>query len=381
MKCSYLIREYIGCVQMNSKKSDVYYTSEQMKRMLDVDRKYKTKMFITNCLFDDLVNCEEFRPKISNVKCKTGEVRTTKKQANANHIAFAFSFVYLVSYLYRFAKYIHYGDDGQQIFIDEEILYKMCNTSPASRGKNGVSYITKKNGLLERLGYTRKVKEYPVEFSYVDGSDEPIEDFTKEKINGVKFWLNTYFTPQNGYDMVDYPNKTINFPVRAFYYDKQSEEENYLNGYFHFPHGTTQIDIDVFIKCMSTKELGTVGFYLYSFLKSKCDFFGGQYIRAISDFAKDIGIGSTKLVESLKSLEEYNMITNSHNFFVPNLPDGKHLPANRYTVIDSEKFLYSKQKIKKRKVISAMTYAAIGGLYLGEEETSVVKICEVDLPF
>lgn len=375
---------------VTQKENGVYYNEVQLKQILGVNHPYETKIFIPNEIFDELITCSEFKPKISNVKNKENVVNRYHKEANANHIAFAFSYVFLISYLYRYAKYHYKDNDDKEVFIDQDTIYKMCNTSPDSRGKHGVNYITKKDGLLERLGYIRKVKEYPIDFQLKDRFSEVVTDFNTQQPEHVDFILNDDYEVTyevNGVELryiqkSPYPKRTISYPVKAFHRFEEAEQDNYYNGYFIYPDYTTRIDINVFIHCMSIKELGTKGFYLYCFLKSKCDYYPAhEYTRSIRDMSHDTGLGKTTLVDLITTLEEYNMITNSHNFYVPNLPDGKKLPANRYTVIDTQYFSRTKKETEKRKVISVQTYEAMGGRYLGEKDNSVVIISEVDLPF
>ncbi|UUZ84038.1 hypothetical protein LJK88_09895 [Paenibacillus sp. P26] len=300
-----------------------------------------------NRVFDDLVNCEHFKDR----------------KANATHIAFAFSYLYLTSYMYRYAHFYYYENYTDTIWIDDKIMYKICNTSPDSRGTNGKSYITKKDGLLFQLGYIRKESDYPIEYyyeeDYLGNKDYSFVDFimNSEVIKG------DILPPDSHKD----PNaRKINFPVKAFFYDDESETENILDGYFYNIQSTTKIDIKVFIWCMARKDLGIVGFFLYSFLKSKSDLFGGHYSSPIGSLVKATGIKKTKLCEIIITLEEYNMITNTHSTFITDLSPDKMMPANTYTVLPYQDFISTKKKITKRKVMRQVTYDALHGQYLGQ---------------
>ncbi|HWO98440.1 MAG TPA: hypothetical protein VNM45_19330 [Bacillus sp. (in: firmicutes)] len=372
-------------------KAEVYFSEKELKKILEVDDDFKKKIFITNEIFTDLVNCEEFKPKKSKVKNKNGEINSYEKGANANHIAFAFSYLYLASYMYRYARFTYSNDTGET-FIDDQTMYRICGTSPTSRGKNGVNYITKKNGLLEKIGYIKKEKDYSINYFYVNSLGYKVQDFKYEKIKSVAFSMYSELELPTNYPKEPKARK-INFPVKGFHYDTKSKDEEKFNGYFFYFDNTTEIDIRIFIYCMSRKELGTIGFYVYCFLKSKCDYFGSfydsnSYTRSIDDLVKDTGIGKAKLIQVLRILEEHNTITNTHNPFVINLPNHKKLPANTYTVLDYNHFTkYGKIKVETRKVMSYEQYDAQVGIYLGnntestDDKTDTIHISEDELPF
>ncbi len=353
-----------------------YFNELELKNILKVNS--KKKVFIPNQFFRDLIECNEFKPKISKVKTNQGTVNTYEKKANANHIAFAFCFVYLISYLYRYANYIYYEDE-KEYFIDDKLIYMLCDTSPTSRGKDGVSYITKKGGLLEHLGYIVKADDFPIDYYYYEDFPGVVDYSFPEFVmySEVKYELPT------GYNKF---NKKINYPIRAMHYDKESESEKTLDGYFYDVQYSTEININVFAYCMARKELGKLGFYLYAYLKSRCDYFYATtnskgYIRPLQDLSVDTGIGKSVLSQYLTVLEEHNMILNSHNHFVLDLPKGKKVPPNRYLTFDYEDFYKNEKKnVKTRKVVSYEFYDSNVGVYLDTTEVINEKNIELKLP-
>ncbi|WP_312001432.1 hypothetical protein [Paenibacillus forsythiae] len=163
--------------------------------------------------------------------------------------------------------------------------------------------------------------------------------------------------------------RKINFPIRGIYYDEECERENIENGYFYITANTTEIHINTFIFCMKHSDIGVVGFYLYSFFKSMNGYFGGEYNSPIEQLVVNTGIKSTKLSEVIKTLEAHNMITNSHNTFVPGLSKGKTIPANGYRTLDSSQFTDSRREVDVRKVMSQATYEKTGGKYLYDDSS------------
>ncbi|MDI7740560.1 hypothetical protein QMK38_00970 [Lysinibacillus fusiformis] len=359
---------------MTNKKS--YFTIDDMQQIMEVNGKDAMKIFIPNQFFYDLLQCEDFKPKISRTKTKDGDLNTHVKEANVNHIAFAFSYLFIISYMYRYANFTFYKND-KEYFIDDKIIYKMCGISPTSRGNDGVSYITKKGGVLERLGYIKKDKDFPIDYIYYEdlNGKKDFNDVDFVMYSEIKDDLPSSFKRKN---------KQINYPVRAFYYDNESEQEGYCDGYFYNIQNTTEISLSLFIYCMSKGDIGKLGFYLYCFLKSKCDYFEStsgnkKYTRALNDLVNDTGIGKTKLSELLKVLEEHNMISNSHKPFVMDLPEGKKVPPNDYVTNNYEDFFKSfKGEVEIRKVMDYETYNEKIGIYVNTNEDN--NNIEIELP-
>ncbi|MGO4542318.1 hypothetical protein [Paenibacillus sp. 2TAB19] len=321
--------------------SGTYYDEKQLKMILGADGESKHRIFMPNEVFSDLVKCEDFK----------------SRKANANHIAFAFSYLYLASYMYRYASFTFYDRESGENFIDDKVMYMICNTSPDSRGKDGKSYITKKQGILSKLGYLRKEGDYPIDVRFY--TDEyGITDYS------FVDWV-MYSEQNKTTGTFDKPRaRKINFPVRGIYGDEQSERENEATGYFYQFENTTEIYINIFIFCMKHSDIGVVGFYLYSFIKCMNGYFRGEYNSPIEQLVVDTGIKSTKLSEVLTTLEAHNMITSSHNTFVPGLSQDKRIPANGYRTLDRTQFTDSRRKVEVRKVMSQAAYERTGGKYL-----------------
>ncbi len=327
-------------------KSNTYYDERELRSILDVDRESKHRIYIPNEVFNDLVNCKDFKTR----------------KANATHIAFAFSYLYLASYMYRYARFTYYDKESGENFIDDAVMYMICNTSPHSRGKDGKSYITKKQGILSELGYLRKESDYPINIDYYT-DDYGITDY-----NFVDWHM---YSSQNKLTGIFNAPKArkINFPVRGIYGDEQSERENEVTGYFYQFENTTKLDINTFIFCMKHSDIGVVGFYLYSFFKCMNGYFRGEYNSPIEQLVADTGIKSTKLSEVIVTLEAHNMIINSHNTFVPYLTQDKRIPANGYRTLDNSQFTDSRKGVAVRKVMSQSTYEKTGGKYLYDDSS------------
>jgi hypothetical protein len=156
---------------------------------------------------------------------------------NSPHLAFAYSYTYLVTWLYRYAK--HMSKDG---LIDNGKLKEILGYNAITKG---LDYLTKKNGLLDQLGCTETVKDFPTLWTFEDG------DLEFEMYSENKEMLTTWNLPGK---------YSIKYPVKAFHrYD-----EDVLDGTFYEIASTHCIPFEVFMFCMSNNLIGTIGFYLYS---------------------------------------------------------------------------------------------------------------------
>ena len=135
--------------------SFVYYDHEQLKEILFYYNE-ESKIFLPNSIFDELKE----------------NIDIDQKKRGSEHIAYAYSYVYLISYLYRYAKYANH-------LFTENDLKKILQTVEANKHK---TYITKKGGVLDQLKYIKKRKEFPVIYEYDYDTPEftTNEEFYKE---------------------------------------------------------------------------------------------------------------------------------------------------------------------------------------------------------
>lgn len=288
----------------------------------------ESKLFVPNEIFDNLKDNIDKSP----------------------HIAFSYSYIYLVTWLYRYAK-IFTGDNKS--VINNNIIKELLGYNPKSQT---VNYLIKRKGLLEKIGLLKSVGDFPYTHSY-----------TKEE--GLQFEM--YSDYKEFHDM--HPriarNHFFRYPVKSLDDRILTTDKELLKGAFYDVSNTHMIPFEVFLYCMSEKEIkredkvenesvGTIGFYLYAFLKHKTDLHksDGGYTISVSELSSETGITERTLERYLSILKERNMIEYTHNIdhFVPSLP--KHLRiGNTYRTYSYEEFNYSNTP-KKYKRINFMSY-------------------------
>ena len=315
----------------------VYYNQEELKEKLCYDEE-QSKIFMPNEIFEDLKD----------------NIDITEIKRGSEHIAYAYSYVYLISYLYRYAKY------AEHLYKEEELKEILQTTN------NHKAYITKKGGVLDQLNYIKKESDFPIKIDY-DMWYEATENPQSKPVFKMNSEMIEYFDSPNITSEISKLSKNhkINYPFRAFhaptkYVDDEGKIIKVLNptefdsqGYFFDIENTHMIPVEVFMFCMSKEDLGTLGFYIYSFLKHKTDIFPRGWNCSKVNLVKLTGIKITSLNIILKKLEEYNMIYNSHEPYYLNLHLSSEikLKACAYKAKRFDQFKTKKQEVKAREII------------------------------
>lgn len=321
----------------------IYYNEKLYRDILKPQEK-ELPILISNEIFHDL-------PR---------GLDANKQGTSSKHIAFAFSYVYLITYLYRYTKY---GLIDKKMKFTEQELKKLLTVSPTSKGKEGVNYIVKKGGVLEQLGYIKKGEEAPVGWEYYYNDDDDLnnevyfhfDSFLNMEILSKEQWIRI--------EKCNLPLKLLEERIEIEYeLDEEGNEikerileEHILGEYFVRAKHTTAIEIDTFIYCITKEGLGVQAFYLYSFIKYKNGYFGGNWQRPLTGIAEETGLKLHTIKKTLKAMEEHNMIWSSHEVFVTGLYDtGEQKNASEYKVLDYIHFYTGNRKktIKTREVIT-----------------------------
>jgi hypothetical protein len=262
------------------------------------------------------------------------DLRSDESIKSGIHIAFCYSYYYLISYLYRYAKY------GQQMIKQDEIK-DILGYNP---GKE-VDYLIKKNGVLDKMEYTYTSTDFPV-------MCQSEYDERKNKVIDIKFTLHSEFKKDNpmSVDNISTRNYRIKIPAKGLHRDKESEEDGHLNGTFYEVENTHSIHPLIFIKAISNKGIGIVGFYLYGFFKKYSDMYPSGYNISYEDLMKSTRLKKTKLNDTLIELARYNFIDVDRADFILNAPKDKR-ESNCYRVNDIDKILDDPKKIRIREVV------------------------------
>lgn len=245
------------------------------------------------------------------------------------HRAFAYSYYYLISWLYRYAKY---GENS----ITNETIKQMLGYS---KNNKTINYIIKNNGVLDLLQYTETVKNYPISWTF-DEYEEPTFTLVDELDEEMKELIAKGRSRKY----------SVKYPIKHFYRE-EDEEDDYGAGIFFDVRNTHMIDFKTFIFCMSNQEIGTGGFYLYGYLKMKNQLFEDGYDVTLRKLSEDTGIPYMSMNRYLDELRKHNLIVGIHNqeYFSQGLSDYER-KANTYVTNNPSDFTFESIPYKKMEV-------------------------------
>jgi hypothetical protein len=281
----------------------------EIKHKLNYDNK-ESKLYMPNEIFDDL----------------------QQSVHKAKHIPFTYTYYYLITWLYRYAKH-------GSIEIDNKTIKSILGYNPTY---TEVDYLIKKNGLLDNIKYTLTDKDYPTSWSFVDGDLEfmTIDDFEEDVQKLIKGTRSRKFT--------------VKYPIKAFH---RTDDEEMLDGTFYEIDRTYLVPFEVFLFCISNKEVGVTGFYIWSYLKMQNQIYGKGYDVSIGDLSDETKIPRSTLCGYLNKLKGHKMINCYYNqeFFCLALKDDDR-KANTYVTNNYEIFSDEMVSVEKMKFMSADKY-------------------------
>ena len=199
------------------------------------------------------------------------------------HIPLIHSYLYLIGYMYKYGKY---ADNCLNVKDIKEVLN-------FSRLNKEFDYIIKKNGVLDNLKLTESTTNFTIGYEIIDDNHSLI--FIKDdELVRKTFYSNMNLTNR-------YVTKK---PLYLF-----------DNGDFAIEN-TTLLDFKVFQFCMKREDLGSIAFYIYSYLKHKNDKHVDGYDSGRFKLSKELNISSSTISRYRDVLKDYNMIKsikNNHN--------------------------------------------------------------------
>lgn len=201
-----------------------------------------------------------------------------------NHKCFAYSYYYIINYLYR---NVVYGREDTK----EYSLEKLTKVFLSNHKK--VYYITKSGGLLDSIGYTNTTRDYPVTF-YMDDS------------------ILSFYTVKEVDDPIHHNHRlSVKVPIKSFYRFDFDD----LNGTYYSFQSTHRVGIQNFIDIISNPKLGHVAFYIFSYLSMMCDRFKDGYQVSNKELASLVGCTERTITKYTGLLEEFGLLQSTRKSY------------------------------------------------------------------
>lgn len=301
--------------------------------------------YMPNEVFDDLQN---------NIK-------------SSSHIAFSYCYIYLTFWLWRNTKYFK-----SDIIIDNKHIKELLGYNPKTQG---LDYLIKKDGLLDKIEYTESTKDYPLSWYF-------------EKESGFDFFMSSDVSEEDLKYLPVLPKRFfLKKPLKGYYrVIKENEEEIEISGTFQEIKNTHIIDFNVFLYCISNKELGCTGFYLYSYIlhrENLASINDKSFDISLKNLSKNSEISERSLDKYLNLLKGYQMIDFTHNQdnFVLGLPDSERRP-NSYFTRAYKDFNFKSNPVEFEKINIMKRSEYLEKLKESQKEQSnKINIDENTLPF
>lgn len=319
--------------------------------------------------FKDLRNYLNFSDKQENIFLPNEIFEELKQIKNIQHRAFAYSYIYLVTWLWRYSKYgdLEYSQLSQKKI--KEILGR--------KSDERINYLIKKGGVLEQMKWIESVKDFPIsnqwegEKYYIESLDKEIWDINVElafvsEMKGEDVWK--YVKPPARF--------TVKMPVRAYTRHPMDSEliedydKGYCDGTFEFIENTHSVPFQVFLYSMTNRYVGTKGFYIYSYLYLKNNLFREGYDVTVPNLASQLKIAQSTLQEWLNVLRQYCMVEARHNqtHFVVGMRKEER-KASTYITNDFASFTTRPVKYNKMPVMKRSHYFAL----LKKEQEEIIR--------
>ncbi len=177
-------------------------------------------------------------------------------------------------------------------------------------------------------------------------------------------------------------NWKVSMPVKMYDRFNGEYEEADTVGTLDEVDYTVNIPINIFMYCMANEEIGVEGFYLYSYLKSRCDVLG-SYDCSRKRFVRETGMSVDMINDMLVVLEKHNMIDNDHKPYVLNKPANKTAFANTYKAKKYDVFAKSEaefntipelKKVDKKRY--ELEYGWVEDLYETNDSDEVYEVID-----
>ena len=251
-------------------------------------------------------------------KYLSDSIKNKSGSTNIQQVAFSYAYLITNAFLY---KYAHYVDIDNGTYIQNSDIKELLGYN---RKTKTIDKIIKKNGILDKLGLTETIKDYPIRF--ITNPKEHINDIPLREfivISELNIDDINYNTIKN---IVKNRNYEINEPLFLTTGFKDSEYGTLYN-----IERTHEITLKEFIKFIFDEELNNIDFLIYGFLKSRCKGYkDNMKAMAVYKIVLEIGIDRSTFYEHLEILKRKKYIKVNHKEWKVKGEKYKNMEANEY---------------------------------------------------
>lgn len=324
-------------------------SEQELYDLIKFNDNHESEVAIPNSIFEEL------------------NILVEQKKLKSQHIGFAYSYIFLQTYLCRYAIY-----DRRVLSVSEQ--KEILGYTPTNKT---LDYIIKKNGILEKdINILQTSNDFPILAVWNDEHEiKELEiSFTSDLI-GLED-----FRQQKGLTR----NQSCKIPVFGFHLDYKEgySKEDDFDGSFFIADNFTLLDFKVFAYCMANKELGCNAFYLYAYFKNQSFKFSGDFKATVKRITVETKLSNMTVQKYMDTMKSFNMITTTHNmeYFSLGWSEGER-QASTHDVNEYYQFTVNKIEYDKMKVVDIQTHIQKMELKQEEENRYKLDINIKELPY
>lgn len=232
-----------------------------------------------------------FRDLSKNIKNKNGNT-------NIQQSSFAYVYIVCVSFLYKYAQFV---DVNNGTYLQNTDIKQILGYSKSTKS---IDHIIKRDGVLEKIGLLKTVKDYPISVVYSEDEYNNVKIREFVTLSMIDKNLPIYKTIKS---IVKNRNYEVKEPSFMFEYNGEvGSLYNYSN--------THKVTIKEFIKLVYDSQLDNIDLMLYFFFKSRCYNLNKENTKSIPllQIINNIGIGKDAFYSHLEVIKDRKLLSVNH---------------------------------------------------------------------
>lgn len=252
-----------------------------------------------------------FKDLSTNIKNKNGST-------NIQQVAFAYVYLIATAFLY---KYTHYVNVDNGTYIQNADIKELLGYNRVTKT---IDKVIKKGGILDSMGLTSTIKDYPIRF-VMNPTEEinniPLREFVT---------ISELDANDINYSMIKDIVKNRNYEVKEPLF-LTSEYKGSDYGTLYNIERTHEITLDEFMAFIFNDSLNNIDFLIYGYLKSRCKGYkDNMKAMAVYKIVAEIGIDRSTFYNHLDNLKQKKYIAVNHKAWKMRGEKYQDMEANEY---------------------------------------------------
>lgn len=235
---------------------------------------------------------------------------------NVQQVAFAYTYLVTIAFLY---KYAHYIDVDNGTYVQNADIKELLGYSKTTKS---VDVVIKKNGILDEMGLTETIKNYPIRF--IKHPTETINNIALREFVSIGELVANDINYTTIKSIVKNRNYTVKEPL--FLTTSYGDREY---GTLYEYGNTHQITIAEILEFLFNENFDNLDFLMYGYFKSKCNNYkDNTKSLGLNRMIAELNISKDAFYSHLKKLKEVKFIEVNHKNWM--MGDSESFESNEY---------------------------------------------------